>query len=209
MHTRFVKIVERLWIIALVPGIAFFLTACAQGGQSSAAFTQLPSTAVVAPLPAPTGTGASLSGSPGVANYKDATFEIEGRSIALVNGVSEIEAAPGSASKIVTRFFGNEGTGDLNGDGTPDVAFLLAQTGGGSGTFFYVVAALKTKDGYVGTNGVLLGDRIAPQSTQLRDGTITVNYADRKPGEPMTTAPSVGMSKYLKVVGAKLVPVPN
>jgi hypothetical protein len=33
-----------------------------------------------------------------------------------------------------------------------------------------------------------------------------VNYAERKPGDPMTTAPSVGASKYLQVVDGKLVP---
>lgn len=52
------------------------------------------------------------------ANYKDATYQIEGRPITLVNGVSEVEIAPGPASKLVTRYFGSEATGDLNGDGT-------------------------------------------------------------------------------------------
>ncbi len=137
-------------------------------------------------------------------NYKDLSFEIAGKKLALKDGVSEVEAAPGSASKVVTRYFGNEAEGDLNGDGLPDIAFLLTQNPGGSGTFFYVVAALKTSDGYVGTNAVLLGDRIAPQSTQVRDGIVIVNYADRNPGEAMTTAPSVGMSKYFKVVDGKL-----
>ena len=54
--------------------------------------------------------------------------------------------------------------GDLNGDGTPDVAFLLTQSPGGSGTFYYAVVALRTATGYTGTNAVLLGDRIAPQT---------------------------------------------
>jgi hypothetical protein len=119
------------------------------------------------------------------------------------------KSPPGSAAKIVTRYFGNEATGDLNSDGTPDTALLLTQSGGGSGTFYYVVVALKTKDGYMGTNAVLLGDRIAPQTTELRDGTVIVNYADRKPGEAMTTLPSVGVSKYLKVVDGVLTAVPR
>jgi hypothetical protein len=139
------------------------------------------------------------------ASHKDVSYEIEDRRITLVNGLSDIPAAPGSASKITTRYFGNEAVGDLNGDGTPDIAFLVTQNSGGSGTLFYVVAALKSGDGYIGTNGVLLGDRIAPQATEFRDGSLSVNYADRKAGEPMTTAPSVGVSKYLKVVDNKLV----
>ena len=137
-------------------------------------------------------------------SYKDATYEINGRPIKLTNGISEIEAAPGSASKFVTKYFGNEATGDFNGDGLPDVAFLITQSTGGSGTFFYSVVAIKTSSGYTGTNAVLLGDRIAPQTTGFRNGEIIVNYADRKPGEAMTDRPSAGVSKYLKVVNGKL-----
>lgn len=141
-------------------------------------------------------------------NYKDASYEIQGRVVTLSNGVSDIESTPSSASRITTRYFGNEASGDLNGDGDPDVGFLLTQSTGGTGTFYYAVAALKAAGGYLGTNAVLLGDRVAPQTTQiLPNGTLVVNYADRKPGDAMTTAPSVGVSKYLRVVGGRLVEV--
>lgn len=132
-------------------------------------------------------------------SFKDATYTIDGNSITLVNGLAQSEAAPGSASKLTTRYFGNEATGDLNGDGLDDVAFVLTQEGGGSGTFFYVVAALKTTSGWQGSDAVFLGDRIAPQTTQINNGTIVVNYAERKKGEPMTTAPSEGKSLVLKL----------
>ncbi len=138
-------------------------------------------------------------------DYKNATYVIDGQPVALVGGRAETPAAPGSASKVVTQYFGNEATGDLNGDGIPDVAFLLTQDAGGSGTFYYVVAALKDASGYQGTNAVLLGDRIAPQTTEIRDGQLVVNYADRVAGEPMTARPSVGVSKYLRVQGTSLV----
>jgi hypothetical protein len=128
-----------------------------------------------------------------------ASYTIDGKIVTLVNGYAETPAAPGSASTLVTQYFGNGATGDLNGDGTPDVAFLLTQSGGGSGTFYYVVAALKTQNGYQGTNAVLLGDRIAPQTTEIRNGEVIVNYADRKPTDPMTAQPSIGVSKYLRV----------
>src|SRR3989344_2038195 len=127
-------------------------------------------------------------------NPKDATYVIEGKVVTLQNGVSEMEIMPGSASKIITRYFGNELKTDLDGDGPDDVAFLLTQEGGGSGTFFYAVAALNTNAGYIGSDGYPLGDRIAPQSTNLSPNprhkyVIVVNYADRAPGEPMTTRP--------------------
>ncbi len=139
--------------------------------------------------------------------YKDTAYTVEGQSVQLVNGVAETEAAPGSASKVTTRVFGNEAEGDLNGDGVSDIAFLLTQNSGGSGTFYYIVVGLKTDTGYQGTNAIVLGDRIAPQTTEIHDGEIVVNYADRKAGEPMTTMPSVGVSKYFKITNGQLVEV--
>lgn len=139
--------------------------------------------------------------------YKDTTYTIEEEQVTLVNGEAIVDVAPGSATKITTRVFGNEAEGDLNGDGVSDIAFLLTQDTGGSGTFYYVVAALKTDAGYQGTNAVFLGDRIAPQSTEVRGGEVIVNYADRKLGEALTVSPSVGISKYFKVMGTTLVEV--
>ncbi len=131
--------------------------------------------------------------------YKDIAYEIDGKQVLLKGGYSETEILRGSASKVITRYFGNEAEGDLNGDGIFDIVFLLTQDMGGSGTFFYVVVALKTDKGYKGMNAVLLGDRVSPQTTEIRNGEVIVNYAVRKEGEPMTTQPSIGVSKYLKV----------
>jgi hypothetical protein len=142
-------------------------------------------------------------------DYKNATYIIEGRSITLTNGLSEIEAAFGSATKIITRYFGNEVKHDLNDDGREDVVFLLTQEAGGSGVFFYVVAALNTPAGFIGSRAFFLGDRIAPQTTELDEGetangtskqnVIVVNYATRLPDEPFTVAPSMGKSVWLKL----------
>lgn len=135
---------------------------------------------------------------------KNATYTIEGRQVRLVNGFAETEAAPGSTSKVVTRYFGNEIKTDLDGDGREDVAFILTQESGGSGTFYYAVAALNTGKGYIGSDGYLLGDRIAPQPTTLSTnprqvGVVVFNYADRIPGEAMTVRPTYGRSVYLKL----------
>ncbi len=143
------------------------------------------------------------------ADYKNAEYFIDGQRVQLTNGVAEVEAAPGSASKITTRYFGNDLTSDLDGDGREDVAFILTQETGGSGTFYYAVAALNTERGYVGTEGYLLGDRIAPQSTTMSPNprhvhVVVFNFAERKAGEPMTAQPSVGKSVYLKIDPASL-----
>jgi hypothetical protein len=140
-------------------------------------------------------------------DYKSTSYSIEGETVVLKNGQYVSEAAPGSVEKITTQFFGNEVKADFNADGKQDVAFILTQDGGGTGIFYYVVAALKTDTGYKGTNGIFLGDRIAPQTTEFKNGMIVVNYADRKPGESFAVDPSIGTSKYLKVNGSTLVEV--
>jgi hypothetical protein len=129
---------------------------------------------------------------------QNATYIIENEPVTLVNGVAEKEIAPDSASKQVTRYFGNDVTLDLNGDGLMDTAFLLTQESGGSGVFFYVVAALTTAEGYQGTNGVFLGDRIAPQSTLVdpnNPAQFIVSYGDRATDEPMSAEPTQMVSK--------------
>jgi hypothetical protein len=137
--------------------------------------------------------------------YKDSTYVIEGQPVTLVNGIFQSQAAPGSASQITTKYFGNNAFGKLNGDEVLDTAFLLTQDAGGSGIFYYIVAAIQTDAGYEGTNGLFLGDRIAPQTVEIRNGEIVVNYADRAKGDSFDVKPSVGVSRYFKLDGTNLV----
>jgi len=135
---------------------------------------------------------------------KDATYSIDGQPVTLVNGVSVSPAAPGSASMITTRYFGNEITHDFDGDGRLDTAFILTQNTGGSGTFYYVVVSLNMARGYIGSAGFLLGDRISPKAIEMSKNlstpdVIVVNYADRKTGEAFTVQPSVEKSIWLKL----------
>jgi hypothetical protein len=137
----------------------------------------------------------------------NASYPIEGRQVHLINGHGETEATPGSATKIKTSVFGKPVYGDLDGDGKEDAALLLVYDPGGSGTFYYVAAAVKVNGAYRGTNGVLLGDRIAPKDVRVRNGVVTVNYADRRPEEAMSASPSVGKSQYLVLKSGKLVAI--
>jgi carboxymethylenebutenolidase len=126
---------------------------------------------------------------------KTATFTIDGKN------------QPLKKNKLV--LFDDPVYADLNGDGVEDAAVILDYAPGGTGDFYYVAAAFNVNGDYQGSEGILLGDRIAPQSLDLRDGVIIANYAERKPGEPFTTEPSVGVSKYFRVVNGKLTEVPK
>ncbi len=126
------------------------------------------------------------------------TYTIEGLKVNLVDGIAE-QAIPSSQSKVVTRVFGSPYFGDMNEDGVKDAVVFLTQSGGGSGIFYYVAVSINKEEKYTGLDVAFLGDRIAPQNIQIKDGVAIVNYAERKADEPMTARPSVGVSKYLVV----------
>lgn len=133
------------------------------------------------------------------------TYTLQVEPFTLVNGKWEQELAvdsasspqAGSASKEVRGVFGYPVYGDVDQDGDEDGVMFLVQNTGGSGTFFYLVVAIRDKGVYKGTNAMFLGDRIAPQNINFQDGRAVANFAERKAGEPMTTPPSVGRSVWV------------
>ena len=149
------------------------------------------------------------SGNGAVLDPKNGTYQIEENAVTLKDGISEQVPTSESESRTTTEYFGNDITGDFNNDDKDDVAFILTQETGGSGLFVYVVVLLGDGKSGTGTNAIYLGDRIAPQTTEFRDGGIIVNYADRKSDEPFSAVPSVGVSKYFKVVGSELLEIVN
>ncbi len=128
---------------------------------------------------------------------QNTTYTIEGEKVTLINGKS----ADGK-----TTMFGEPTIGDLNGDSANDAGVILVVSGG-SGTFYYASTALNNTKTYTydGTNSIILGDRISPQTKDIQNEIYTVNYADRPQGAPMTEQPSVGVSKYFKINGTTLV----
>ncbi len=160
------------------------------------------------------GTTTGSTGIPSVpaADPANATYLIDGMPVALVNGRASRPAAPGSASMVTTRLFGGPATGDFARNGRTDAAVILVQDSGGSGTFYYAAAAIASgttaAPRTVGTNAVFLGDRIAPQTVEVKNGVMIVNYADRAAGQPMSTAPSVGKTAYFVTDGTSLYEAP-
>lgn len=136
---------------------------------------------------------------------KNYTYTIGERTVTLVNGTATQQESSDPETKIITWYVGNEAVGDFNGDGVADVAVILAQNTGGSGTFYYVVAMLSKNNGYTETNAIFFGDRITSQPTEYIQGEIVVNYLDRKIDDPMVAFPTVKKSMYLKVIGNQLI----
>lgn len=146
--------------------------------------------------------------SAGQPSYKDIAYVIEGEEVQLIDGNAQTAAATGTA-QIVTTFAGNEAEGDLNEDGISDVAFLLTQDRGGSGTFYYVVAALKTDTGYQGTSAGFIGDRIDIESVESEGGIIRVNFLRPETGASTSTENARSVFKQFVVVNNELVSYTN
>ena len=131
---------------------------------------------------------------------RNLTVGIDKQDFTLKDGVAEQAAEPGSATRNTLRIVGEPVAGDVNGDGRPDAALLLANDPGGSGTFYYAVVAVydagaaPAVDGagsYRATNALPLGDRIKPQTVSFSDGAFVYRFLERKPGEPMAGDPRV------------------
>lgn len=134
----------------------------------------------------------------------NATYLIDDQPVTLVGGVSEVPAAPGSASKVVTRLADHLAAGDLTGDGKIDLAAVLTQETGGTGTFFYLGALVH--DG-TPIKAAFLGDRIAVQNVRIVDGKVVVDLLTRGANEPFVVPPHIKETQVYEVKGGALVPV--
>lgn len=132
------------------------------------------------------------------------SYVVDGKTISLEGARDQQLPGPGPARDSAWRYFGDTARGDLDGDGLEDLALLLVNEPGGSGTFYYVAAALMQAKGYRGTNTLFLGDRIAPHGISIKDRIITVNYAERPEAASFAEAPSVNISKYFNIKNERL-----
>lgn len=118
-------------------------------------------------------------------------FNINHSDIQLVNGYAEQSVAPNSSSKVITQVWGAPKLADLNADGQQDAVLILSQNTGGSGTFYYLVVAIREANHYKGSKALLLGDRIKPQEIQVVANRVSVAFLDRLQSEPYSTSPSI------------------
>lgn len=140
--------------------------------------------------------GASDPESP--TDVKNLAVTIDGQVFVMSNGFAASEAAPDSATQNTVRIVGEPVWGDVDRDGQPDAALLIANDPGGSGTFYYAVLAVGDSGIYSSTNALLLGDRIVPQTVNFLDGRFVYNYQARGPDEPMTARPTVQSSLWIR-----------
>jgi hypothetical protein len=124
----------------------------------------------------------------------------------LVNGEYREATAPGSESETVVALTDFAATGDLNGDGVPDAAVVLATNSGGSGVFIDL-AAVVVEDGQpVNVAITPLGDRVQINSLTIQDGQIVVDMVTHGPDDPMC-CPTQQVVETYELQGYELVKI--
>jgi len=129
-----------------------------------------PTEPVAAPTKAPTTPApASLTAQ----QLKNAEYELPqyGRTVTLADGLYE---SGSSADYIYAKMLDQVAFGDLNGDGADDAAVMLAESGGGSGTFVSVIVMLNQDGRPVQSSSTLIDDRPIIESISIDNGQIVV-----------------------------------
>lgn len=98
------------------------------------------------------------------------------QTVTLANGIYD---NPGDAVTMAGRLYvalmQDYATGDLDGDGADDLAAMLAENGGGSGTFVSLVVFLNRGGLPVQSAYTLIDDRPAINAVSIADGQIKVD----------------------------------
>jgi hypothetical protein len=119
---------------------------------------------------------------------RDSTYPVSlvPRGAPLRDGLYEVEAAPGSATRIVVRLADVGAFGDLDGDADPDAAVVLSSSGGGSGTFIEI-AAVRNENGLARPAATtMLGDRVLVREVRIESSQIFVRMRVRGATDPLT-----------------------
>jgi hypothetical protein len=114
--------------------------------------------------------------------------------------------APGSASETVVLLTDYIAVGDLNGDGTPDAAAVLATSTGGSGVFIDLAAVIRDDATAVNVAVAPLGDRVQINSLTIRDGQIVLDMVTHGPDDPMC-CPTQNIVETYELQGDELVKI--
>lgn len=107
----------------------------------------------------------------------------EDGTVTLKDGKYEVEAAPGSASKIQVEMTEHVAYGEL--DGQPAAAVILWSSGGGSGVFFDVHVVMLQDGEPVDVASAPIEDRAKINSIKIEGNKIIIDMVGHGPDEPM------------------------
>ena len=117
---------------------------------------------------------------------------VEEGQIRLANGIFQ-----DTARRVSVFFLPEYAAGDLDRDGVPDAAVVLATTTGGSGTFLDLALVLNQDGRPVNAATLFLGDRVAVDRIRIVEGEVQVDLTMHGPADPMC-CPSVETTRRFR-----------
>ena len=131
-------------------------------------------------------------------------FQDSHKTIQLANGVYKNGSDPASPDYADVTLVDQMAFGDLNGDGAPDAAVLLAENYGGTGVFVSVVAMINQNGKPVQAAAEMIDDRPTINSISITDGQIFLDATVHGPNDPGCCA-AQPVTQVYRFVGGKLV----
>jgi hypothetical protein len=167
--------------------------------------TPVPSTLSPSPEISPTSTSTPDVSQPGTLSLEmllNGTYQTPfyDRTVTLVNGFF----TQGSGADIFSvQMLPSVAFGDLDGDGKEDAAIILAENGGGTGTFESLIVLLNQNGIPHQTSDSTLGDRQVINSMDISSGVIHLDMVVHGPNDPMC-CPSLPQKHNYWLISGKL-----
>ncbi len=187
----------------LILSIFILLAAgCTPNGTPAASVSTATATATPAPAATETPTLApspSPSAALTLAALKNATYVLrssgEPVQVILVDGAFKLNDAAHNQS-ITGKLVEPAATGDLNEDGEPDAAVIIAANFGGSGTFHELIVVLSKSSQIVQAGNLALGDRLQEKQLTIQQGIISLDYLRQGANDPMCCPSEHALTTY-------------
>ena len=159
---------------ALLSVVSFLLISCGSTSETTSSNTD---------------SQAEQSSAQAPADPANAGYYIDGIVYTLVNGELE-QAIEDSTTVNKFKLLDFKAAGDINKDGTDDVAVVVTNDAGGSGTFYYL-AIFTSGSSPVIENTSYLGDRIVVNDITFTNNQFQVKYLDRDSESDMASDPTI------------------
>ena len=156
-------------------------------------------------LPAPTATQRLTLEQLRNAEYRLPLLGDQDTPIRLVDGMGTLVYGEGATERETVGLI-DDGVafGDLDGDGNADAAVAVYTSGGGSGTFIYLVAVLDRDGAPSQAARAYLGDRVRVESLSISDGQVRAQILAHGPQDGLC-CPSLRTTGTFTLRGDRLV----